>query len=898
MKHLHIILGILLACACANIPGQGENLAAGFDNPADEYRPWCYWFWINGHADRQTMDKDLESMKELGFRGLLLLDPRGYWDDDDHVKMPAPEIEFMSKEWLDNVCYAIRKADSLGLKFTMNLSNCGGSFKGPWELGEDCPKRLMYRDIPLKGDQKCEITLEDPGMPFYKDVALQAVRHNEEIASDGRWKMAGDGSYDMSASRGMKMDGATAGAMVKATQTVDVSGFVSDGKLIWDVPEGNWTLLRFGSSTIPQFSHDVDILDPGAVTRHIRRIVEPLKERVPDLFGKTLTHFYSVSWEGAVPTWSPQFEEDFLKFTGKELKPLMPMLAGFEIGENGSHEAFMKMYRKARNDMFRVNFYGTMRELSHSYGIEMYSECGGPWSRKPEVFGEADQMEFLSLNDMPQGEFWCKLPADQYNTKGISAAAHQYGQKRSSAEAFTHMTYHWSMYPDTLKMYGDQAFLDGINHFVWHTFTCSPDEFGVPGGEYFAGTHINRNVTWHGDASPFIDYLSRCQFMLQQGLPVVDIAVWAGDRAYQHWGHYRQKPYDSSSVTIPEGYGMDMMNTDVLLNRVRAEKGRLVLPDGMSYGMLVLDPESEGSMTQEVMDKIAELRNSGVKVIDRSEAIVPDVQPDFEGGFYAAHRKSGHTDIYFVVGEGQKDMIFRARGDVQLWDAVTGNRVEADAEPMPEGRTKVKINLQKRGSIFVVFNSGSQAVPANEMTAGEEITGPWNASFEYHNLGATPPAARTWTKLENLAQDSDTDISHFAGTVTLSCSFEYGAEAEGAVISLGKVIGGLAHVYLNGKDCGTVWTAPWEADVSEALQKGENNLTIRFTNTWRNMLIADCARPANERLTTSGLHYFQGGRRIVQGVGYVPTIYSGYTEEDKLQDNGVLGPVRLSFYGR
>jgi len=892
---------LTVICSCGSVGRSGIELAEGFENPSDEYRPWCYWFWLNGHVDTLTIDKDLEAIKGLGFGGVLIVDPRGYWDDDDHVKMAAPEIDFMSDEWVDNVCYAIKKAGSLGLQVTMNLSSCGGSFKGPWELGDDCPKRLMHQAIQIEGGKICEIILDVPeDLPNYHDVAVWAVRHKEELTCDATWKMSGDGSYDMSATSGRKMVGTTDNTAIKAFECVELTDFATKSndagikaKLVWDAPQGNWTILRFGTSTLPGFEHDVDVLDPNAVRRHIERIVEPIRQRVPEHIGTTLTHFYSVSWEGAVPTWSPQFEDDFKNLTTKELRPLMPMLAGFEIGEDGARACFMQEYRKARNDMFRVNFYQTMRDMCHSYGVKMYSECGGPWVRKPEVFQEADQLEFLSLNDMPQGEFWCKTPATQMMTRGIVAASHLYGKKRSSVEAFTHMTYHWSMYPDTLKQYADQAFLDGINHFVWHTFTCSPDKFGVPGGEYFAGTHLNRNVTWFMDGHHFVDYLARCQFMLQQGHPVVDLAVWGGNRVYQHWGHYREKPYNSSDLTLPKGFNYDLINTDALLSRCKAQNGRIVLPDGMSYAALILDPEYDDCMTEEVKAKIEELRQGGVKVLEDASRL--DLLPDSEGDFFATHRKTADTDIYFVAGEGVGDMLFRARGDVQLWDAVNCSRVDATAEALDDGRTKVSLDLPHNGSVFVVFNSGVEAPNPATYSVERIIDGPWNVEFRFYKLAATPPPARMWTQLHNLAEDPDYDVAHFSGTAILTCKFALDAVqvARPYRVCLGNVVGGLAHVYVNGIDCSTVWTAPWEADITAAVKEGENTLEIAFTNTWRNLLIADCARPVQERLSTSGVHYFQGERKVVQGKGLVPTIYSGYTSLDALQPNGVMGPVIL-----
>lgn len=268
--------------------------------------------------------------------------------------------------------------------------------------------------------------------------------------------------------------------------------------------------------------------------------------------------------------------------------------------------------------------------------------------------------------------------------------------------------------------------------------------------------------------------------------------------------------------------------------------------------------------------------------------------PDFEGKFPATHRKVGRTDIYFVAGEGWEDMIFRSSGDVQLWDAVSGSITRAESEPLPDGRTKVRLDLPHNGSVFVVFNARANADKPLTLLRSVTLEGPWDASFSYHKLRSAPPAPRQWTQLHDLSTDPDPDVAHFSGTVTLRCNFTVPGLEEGPhVISLGKVEAAVAHVYLNGVDCGTLWTAPWETDVTPALRQGVNTLEIAVTNTWQNLLIADCARAQEDRITTSGLHYFQSERRIVPGRGLVPTIYSGYSSRDSLQRNGVLGPVRL-----
>lgn len=275
------------------------------------------------------------------------------------------------------------------------------------------------------------------------------------------------------------------------------------------------------------------------------------------------------------------------------------MLAGFRIGGKEASDKFMTDFRRARNETFRANYYENLAARAHADGLGWHSESGGPWIRTAPVFGEADQLEFLSDNDMPQGEFWVGTQfggeegrCGRYLVKPIANTANIYGKGLVAVEAFTHMNRHWSSYPALLKITADSAFADGANMIIWHTYTASPEKFGKPGIEYFAGTHINGNVTWHNMAAPFIEYLARCQYMLTRGKSVSDVCVYTGDTPYQHWGEWKDKPFKNSKLKIPAGFSYDIANNDVLLNRAKVENGRLDFGAGKTYSALIVDLES------------------------------------------------------------------------------------------------------------------------------------------------------------------------------------------------------------------------------------------------------------------------------------------------------------------
>lgn len=811
-----------LSVACAVI----ASLFADFRTPPTSARPWCYWYWVNGNVDEETITTDLEAMKRVGFGGLLLLDPRGY---DKCVWKPEPKMAFAGPEWVKAVGFAARECARLGLEFTLNLSDCGGSLKGPWLTGKDGPKRLV-----------CGVDTEDVPSDYlhYQDICRQEVWVAGDAVVNPGWRKAGGvtGRWER--------DDAVADVTVVPATT----------------PGAKKVSLRFGYCLIPGREHDVDVIDPAAVERHFNRIVDPLVKEMGDLVGKTWTYVYSVSWEGAIPTWTATFEEQFRRYSGYEIRPYLPELAGF-VPAQGRH--VLQDYRRIRNLMFKDDFYGTVRRMAHALGLKLYSESGGPWNRDPSVFREADQLAFLGVNDMPQGEFWPVKPShhsELAHNRPAANAAHIYGLPRASAEAFTHMSYHYSMWPERLKRSADCAFADGINHFVWHTFTCSPKAFGKPGIEYFAGTHINRNVTWFEEASAFVSYLSRCQLLLQAGKPVVDIAVYAGKTPYRHWGRYRDVPWDGSRVAIPRGYNYDLLNDETL----------------------------------------AKKRDYPVFVDGTADTIVwPELPvPDFEGDFnQIVHRRTDDgTDIYFVITQdkGRGDVTFRVKDKVaEIWNPIRGTRrLATEARVLPDGRIRIPFSFVDDGSTFVVFRPRSVAAadpsPKSDLPKRHKPVALPSDSWKIDIGGKSYGRLGDWTKSE------DPDIRYFAGRASYRSSFELDSPTDDRQLLLGRICGGVGHVFVNGFDCGTVWCHPYSVCVpAEALRTGTNDVEVQVVNTWRNRLIGDCLLPESARTTQGCLKYNPGPHNDVFGKEWHAAWTSGYSANDVLEPCGLYGPVEL-----
>ena len=798
------------------------SLISDFLNPPMVVRPWCYWYWVNGNVDERTITRDLEAMKRVGFGGLLLLDPRGY---DKCVVQPPVKLLFGSPEWRAAVGYAVRECDRLGLEFTMNLSDCGGSLKGPWLTGSDGPKQLV-----------CGINTEDVPAEYenYRDIRTFEFEVPSDTAISNGWR--------------------TVGGVTGRWQKGDE---VAEMKMLPPGVAGRRVRLRFGYCLIPGRPHDVDVIDATAVERHWNRMTSDLFAELGPLVGKTLTHVYSVSWEGAIPSWTDRFAEEFRARRGYDILPQLPELVGF-VREDRHTAEVLKDFRGVRNELFRDAFYGTIRRCAHARGLKLYSESGGPWNRDPSVFKEADQLSFLGVNDMPQGEFWPVRPAhhsDFAHNRPAANAAHVYRLPRASTEAFTQMDRHWSVWPEKLKRSADDAFVDGINHFVWHTFTCSPESFGKPGIEYFAGTHLNPNVTWFEESCAFIDYLSRCQLLLQAGRPVTDIAVYGGKNVYRHWGRYLDVPYEGARLAIPRGYDYDLLNDETLSRQgdypvfIDATKDAIVFP----------------------------------------KLPLPDYEGDFEN---VIHRRLGDgTEIYFVSSPDpiSGSETFRVRNmAVELWNPVDGSRVLAQGvKTVPDGRTRVPLALPRDGSVFVVFRpprAVNQATALPPIVARQAIPSEgWSV-----DVGGRPfTGLGDWTKSEVPA------IRYFSGRAVYRTTFDFAEKPKGdSWLYLGEVAGGVARILVNGTDCGVAWCRPFRVRVANSiLSKGRNELEVQVVNTWRNRLIGDCFLPEGERVTRSCLKYKTEPYADALGHYWHRHTTEGYCRNEELISCGLYGPV-------
>ena len=747
--------------AAKPVPATGHDLDLEqvFVSPPKVCRPWVYWWWLNANVTEKSITRDLEAMAEQGIGGFLLFDVTAY---GHHIVAPPPrKIAFMSPRWRQLIRHSLKEAHRLGLQVSINLSTCGGALRAPWDMEENAVKKLIWASTEVNGPGPVQLDRPKCTAPHYHPVAVVAARLGKgkgkpSVAPTSEWSSVKDA---------LQKDAET------ATEVVDLTGKVdANGRLSWDAPAGRWVVLRLACVVMEDRTEDVDILNVQAVESHFDRMGRALIADAGPLVGKTLTHFYNVSWEGETPSWTPGFAKDFLKFRGYDIHPYLPALAGINVKDKDTTTRFLRDYALTVSDCFMKNCYGRFDELCHDAGLHWHSESGGPWTHGPLLFREADQLAFWGRNAMPQSEFW--VPSYRSNARRAAMAAHIYGKRLVSVEAFTHMTYHWSQYPASLKWSADRALCDGMNQFVWHTSTASPEEFGLPGIVYFAGTHVNRNVTWFKYAGGFFDYLGRGQALLRRGNYVADVCVYTSHKNCEVWTRARQWS-KKASLQLPAGYSYDLLNAEVLTMRVSVDShGDLVLPDGMRYRMLVVDLE-ESVMPVEALRKVLELARAGATVVlgKRVPTDTPGLRnykqatkelvdlaaqlwqtparnltlgkgtviagktlaqalagagilPDFEGTEDFIHRRDGNTDIYFVAGQGRVDLTFRVAGkEPEIWDPISGEIVPVTRYlKTDDSRVTLPMTLPTNGSLFVVFRNPEQKLQITEANGPARIT--------------------------------------------------------------------------------------------------------------------------------------------------------------------------------
>jgi hypothetical protein len=717
-----------------------------------------------------------------------------------------------------------------------------------------------------------------------------------------------------------------AGSAVAVADVRDVTARMKpDGTLDWTPPPGRWMVLRLGYALTGAVNapapaeatgYEVDKFDAHAVADYMARYLETYRSALPpDLRGAHgVTTIFTDSIEAGNQNWTPAMVAEFSARRGYDPTPWLPALTGRVVGSAEASDRFLWDFRTTIAELIAENHYGQVAKSVHAAGLIMRGEALE--DHRP-ILG--DDMAMRSHTDEPTGAIWAPNQQGHIEAtaiadlQGAASVAHLYGRGPVAAEAFTSGLAPWAGSPRTLKRVADAALALGVTRFMIHSSVHQPVEGKLPGltlgifGQYF-----NRNETWAEQARPWVDYLARSTFLLQQGRYAADIAYFYGEEA-PLTGLYGETPV----ADIPAGHGFDFVNRDALLNLLEVRDGMIATPAGMRYRVLQLGGSSS-RMTLPVLRRIAALVDAGatvigarptgspsladdpaefVRLVERlwgkgriialppTEALAkiglsPDWQPVGEAPpLMVIHRALDEGELYFVSSRAREattaELSFRVTGRVpELWDADTG-QVMPLAYRSADGRTIVPLSFDPDGSAFVVFRKPATATAAGVPNVAETsllaLDRGWMLSFQTGRGG--PPgsiAAATGSWSANV----DPRIRYFSGTGTYSRDIELpaGALKSGRVVlDLGDVRD-LVDVVVNGRTLRTLWKPPYRIDVTDALKPGINRIQLRVTDLWVNRLIGDVQSGATPITSTA-----------------LPT----YRVDAAPLPSGLIGPVRL-----
>ncbi|MEO5889391.1 MAG: glycosyl hydrolase [Ferruginibacter sp.] len=720
---------------------------------------------------------------------------------------------------------------------------------------------------------------------------------------------------------------------IDPSAVIDISKYMSpDGSIDWNVPAGKWIIVRSGmvptgvtNSPAPANGTglEVDKMNRNYLSGHFDGYLGQVLKRIPAADRKTFKIVVEDSYETGGQNWTDSLVEKFRAIYNYDPTPFIPVLYGSVVGSEDISNRFLWDLRRFIADKVSFEYVGGLRDISHRYGLTTWLENYGHWGFPGEF------LQYGSQSDEIGGEFWSEGDLGNIENRAASSSAHIYGKTKVSAESFTCGGAAFSRYPALMKQRGDRFFTEGINNTLMHVYIEQPYPDRVPGVNAGFGNEFNRNNTWFGYMGMFTDYIKRCNFMLQQGRYVADVAYFIGEDAPKMTG--------VCDPPLPRGYSFDYINADVIKQRISVKNGMLVLPNGITYRMLVL-PKLQ-TMRPELLIKIQDLVNQGAVifgpapdkspslqnmktadakiksiatqlwgkidgktitsnhygkgwVIDGMELVDalqlikadPDCKINGDDSVLFIHRKISGDEVYFLSNQKNKSIsfeaTFRASGKTaELWDAVTGRTKSLKTFTDDGSATTIPLELAAYESAFIIFRLKTGPVvniakATSSQTSVIEIKNSWKVTFDSSARGPHEPVVFNtlidWTKSDNA------QIKYYSGTAIYHNDFNIEKKAGGQIsLKLGTVKA-MAKVKINGVEAGGVWTAPYQLDITAYVKQGSNTIDIEVVNTWVNRLIGDLGLPEKERRTWVSVN--------------------PYNKDSPLESAGLLGPVVITSF--
>lgn len=742
MKNVVIILSCLFSILISAQQLPSTTLESGFSNPPNEAKARTWWHWISGNVSKSGITKDLEAMKSVGIQEAQLFNV--------HLGFPKGSVKYLSEEWLELFKYSAEEAKRLGLELAFHNSAGWSSSGGPWVTPKHAMQTIVYSETTIKGNKFFSNQIPKPSTKFdyYQDIAFLAFpKPKADLKIDDLdYKILSERIRNHLVPDDKEISEA---AVIQKESIIDLTSKVStSGFLEWDVPEGDWIILRIGHTPIgtqnrpaPQEGRglEVDKMSKTAVDAYWEGGIQPIIDTLGDLIGTTVNNCLIDSYEVETTNWTTGFDTQFEILRGYDLTTYLPTLAGYYVESGEISERFLWDFRRTIGDLIAENYYAHFRDLCHKNGMKFSVE---------PYWGPFDNMQVGATGDIVMCEFWSGGYPFFDSPKFVSSIAHLNGSSIVGAESFTGIG-GWNDHPAQLKSIGDSAWAEGITRFIFHTYVHQPWDVAPGLALSYHGTDFNRLNTWWDQSKAYMEYIARSQFMLQQGKSVADVLVFTGESS------------PNTAFLLPEikklGYDYDLIGSNKLSELV-VENGKITNAVGGQYEVMLL-PDSDW-IKAETLHKIQELVDAGAHVIGKKPTKSPsltnyptndgeiekltqylwdkglvhdssiddffsknDIPADFKlegedvSDISFIHRKTNNADIYFIANATKErrnlNVRFRVSGkQPELWNAETGNIKDvAVYRENEDGTTSVPLDLDMEEAVFVVFNKAITKTP-------------------------------------------------------------------------------------------------------------------------------------------------------------------------------------------
>jgi hypothetical protein len=723
----------------SSISDKNDILEIGFKNPPNEAKARTWWHWISGNVSKSGIRKDLEAMRQVGIQEAQLFNV--------HLGFPEGPVKYLSEEWLDLFHFSATEAKRLGLELTFHNSAGWSSSGGPWITPEYAMQTTVFSEVTIQGGKWFKSPLPQPEtkLDYYRDIALLAFpKPKQNLKIDGLDYKSLTGRIRNHLLPDTK--DIPASAVINKSDIVNLtSKLTNNGFLEWNVPEGEWIILRLGHTANGKKNHpapesgnglEVDKMSKKATEFYWEGGIQPIINKLGDLIGTTVNNCLIDSYEVGTTNWTAGFDVEFEKLRGYNLLSYLPTLAGYYVDSGEISERFLWDFRRTIGDLMAKNYYGRFGELCRENGIKFSVE---------PYWGPFDNMQVGATGDIVMCEFWSGGYPFFDSPKFVSSIAHLNGSSIVGAESFTGIG-GWDEHPAQLKSIGDRAWAEGITRFIFHSYVHQPWDVAPGLALNVYGTDFNRLNTWWSQGKDFMDYIARSQYLLQHGKNVADVLVFTGESS------------PNTAFLLPEikkmGYDYDLIGANKLSD-LFVKNGKICTRVGGEYDVLVL-PKFDW-IKPETLHKIKELVTKGGKVIGSkpkkspslesypscddeigsltnalwSKGLVKDISiVDFlkEGKIPAdfkiesddvsdisfIHRKTDEADIYFIANARKEsrdiNVRFRVSGkQPEIWQAETGKiKKPAVWQNHDDGTITLPLQLNIEEAIFVVFKNASK----------------------------------------------------------------------------------------------------------------------------------------------------------------------------------------------